>query len=135
MIYLLSNLQQLDFLHTVQAGFAVHHLKYLNFLQSHRPVVMSSSGSVDNTELALPDLLVDTEPGQGTVGRVRVRQLQQLGGSGGAGAGLVRLARHDLGYSDLKIFRYHLTGWLTVLATQHTTQSPDTGFAWSKALD
>ena len=95
MIYLLSNLQQLDFLHTVQTCFAIHHLEYLDFLQRHRPVVMSCPGSVDNTELALPDLLVDTEPGQGTVRRVGVRQLQELGGGRGTGAGLVRLARHD----------------------------------------
>ena len=95
MIYLLSNLQQLDFLHTVQTGFAVHHLEYLNFLQSDRPVVMRGPGPVDHTELALPDLLVDAEAGQGPVGRVRVRQLQELGGGRGTGAGLVRLARHD----------------------------------------
>ena len=82
-------LQQLDLLHTVKTSFAVHHLEDLNLLQSHRLVVVVGPGSVDHTELPLPNLLVYAEARQGAVRRVAVRELQELGGGG---AGLVHLS-------------------------------------------
>ena len=60
-------LQELNLLHAVQPRLAVHHLEDLHLLEGDGPVIVRGPGAVHHAELALADLLVDAEAGQGPV--------------------------------------------------------------------
>jgi len=99
-IRMVELLQQLDLLHAVQPGLAVHHLEDLHLLERHRLLIVHGPGPVHHAELPLPDLLVDCEACESSIWRVRGCEIQQL-----CSGGLVGLL---LTHRDLYLHLVHL---------------------------